>query len=558
MPRPLLALLLPLVLAGPAWTAQAAIDDPVLGDCLAVLRVNDLLWLERQAAGYAAAAGIDPSGTRGQVAQWLFRARGLEGIDLNRPALVAWRTGNAPLLAIIPLLDRPAFIAGFGQSARFGPPLIRVNERDGTTVFSQNTPRGLVEYRLLVQNDTAYLAPTVDECRRLAEHPLVRTGQHAPLELVCKPGFLVMKGDSWPEPTMPGLPFDVDPHLVAMLGRFGEVARDDVLAQIASISLQARPLGDIGVVIEGRIQARADSALAQVIALQKNQGSRLLPILRGPNTVMSLHGSIAWQGQLDRIGQQMTGAVQAALGERWTAGIEDAWRESWAARDHNGAFAVTWDVLPRPAPAAAPAPPKGTPAKAPAPLADLAVNLAVEQAQAGEQVVRTRQLAEALVPLFDAGIPESRLVHAFTETSVSGLSGFRHLITGTVKGRPVEVDHVLLATGHHLVGVQASDGSAGRRIADLVPKLLLEATQKPDGTAALFSFRYDPAIEARLLFGERIGRLDPAPVEIWAKSTPQGDLLVHFELPLIPLAVVERESRSVSLQKPDQDQDERR
>lgn len=529
-------LALPLVLAGQAWAVQVTAGDPLVGDCLAVLRVNDLLWLERQAAGYAAAAGVDPAGTRGQVAQWLFCTRGLDGIDFNRPALVAWRTGKAPLLAIIPLSDRPAFMSGFGQSARFGPPLIRIGERDGTTVYSQNTARGLIEYRLLVQNDTAYLTPSVEECRRLADHPWVRTGQPAPVELTCKPGFLLSKGDDFPSFDLPAQTVELDPHLVFLLGRFGTGISADLLAQVATISLEVRPVGEIGVVIEGRIQAHADSALAQVIAVQKNQGSRLLPILRSANTVMSLHGSIAWQGQLDRIGQQLAGVVQAKLGERWTRAVEEAWRESWATRDRNGAFAMTWDAYPRAGVAAA----------------DLVVSLAVEQAHAGEQVVRTRQLAEVLESV-RLETRDTKLRHAFTEIAVSGLSGFRHTASGLIKGLPANLDHVLLATGHHLVSVAAADGSAAQRIAELVPKLLMEASQKPEGTAALLSFRYDPAILARLLYGEKIGRIESAPIEIWAKSTAQGDLLVHLDLPLMPLAVVERESRSAAQQKPDSD-----
>lgn len=535
MLRPLLALLLPLVFTSQIWAVQGPVVDPVFGDCLAVLRVNDILWLERQAAGYAAAAGIDPSGTRGQVAQWLFRSRGLEGIDLNRPALVAWRAGNAPLLAVIPLIDRQAFIAGFGQSARFGPPLIRIGEREGTTVFSQNTAKGLVEYRLLVQNDMAYLASTVEECRRLAARPLNRAAsQSAPVELTCKPGFLTLKGGELPNPSLLAMPCDLDPHLVSLLSRFGAGAREEVLAQIATITIEARPMGDIGVVLEGRIQARPDTALAQMVSLQKNQGSRLLPILRGANTVMSLHGSIAWQGQLDRISQQIVGAAQAKMGSHWTPAVEDAWRECWAARDRNAAFAITWDVITH-------ANDRHT---------DLVVNSAVEQTQAGEQAVRSRQLAEALVPVTDADLPNNaKLQHAFSEASVAGLSGYRHELSGTIAGLPVIYDHVLLATGHHLVSIATTNGSASQRIADLVPKLLLEASQKPDGTAALVDFRYDPAIQARLLYGEKIGQLDPALVELWIKSTAQGDLIVHLELPLIPMAIVERESRAVALQK---------
>lgn len=531
---PLLALLV--CFAGaPVAAVQGPDGDALLNDALAVLRVNDLQWLERQAAGYAAAAGIDPTGTRGQVAQWLFRAKGLDGIDLNRPALVAWRPGKAPLVAVIPLLDRPRFMAGFGQVSRFGPPLIRVGERDGTTVFSQNTPRGLVEYRLLVQNDTAYLAATVDDCRALAAKPLVRTGQHAPVEMTCRPGFFALHSDDWPEIGAPAIPFSLDPHLVALMTRFGSGARNEILAQVATITLEARPLGDIGVVIDGRIQARADTALAQMVSLQKNQGSRLLPILRNANTVMTMHGAIAWQGQLDRIGQQIAADAQGVLGDGWTRSVEDAWRESWAARDRNGAFAVAWDVYP-----------SGKPGSG-----HIVISTAVEQAQAGPQVARSRQLAEAMVPLFDAPFADAaKPHHSFEEMSVSGLLGYRHLVSGVSRQGPFAVDLVELATGSHVVSVETSSATAGQRMSELVPRMLLEASQKPEGTAALVAVRFDPAVEARLIHGEAIGRLEPAPIEAWAKATPQGDLLVHLELPLIPLAVVDRESRSAA-QRPE-------
>jgi hypothetical protein len=288
------------------------------------------------------------------------------------------------------------------------------------------------------------------------------------------------------------------------------------------------------VVVEGRVQTRADSVLAQLISLQQNQGSRLLPILRGPDTVLSLHGSIAWQGQLDRMGQKLASAVHAQVGERWTSAVEDVWRESWAARDRNGAFAVACDMAPRET----------------GPGADLVVKMAVEQPQAAEQVIRTRQLAEIMAPIVDASFPAgTSLSHDFSDAALDGLPGFRHLVSGTAAAGPVLFDHVLLATGHHLLSVMAADGSAAKRIADLAPKVESEGGQKPEGAAAMIALTYAPAIPARAEILARNGPSDqsaslaPAPILAWIKSTPQGEMTVHLELPLIALAVVERETR---------------
>jgi hypothetical protein len=137
--------------------AEIRKDTNPLTETLAILKVNDPRLLDRETTQFAAGLGIDPAPMRAGLARLLFRSRTLDGIDLSRPALMAWRKEQPALLAIIPLSNRRNFLESFGASVGDDSPLIRVNERDGTVVYTQNGNDGLIEYRLLVSDRAAYL-----------------------------------------------------------------------------------------------------------------------------------------------------------------------------------------------------------------------------------------------------------------------------------------------------------------------------------------------------------------------------------------------------------------
>src|SRR5690606_1738788 len=132
--------------------------------------------------------------------------------------------------------------------------------------------------------------------------------------------------------------------LVSLLARYGGSALPLIAEQIDRIDLTLRPDGDGVAVIEGRLLARSNAPLAQFLAVQKNQSSRLLPLVEGPATAMACYGSIAWQGQLDRLGQDVAQQVAPLLGSAWNAQAEDSWRRSWAIRDRNGVFVSVSEV----------------------------------------------------------------------------------------------------------------------------------------------------------------------------------------------------------------------
>jgi len=321
-------LLLVLVLIAGWLRAAEGLPAP-LTEVQALLRVNDPRWLERELMRLTAAASLDTGPARQAYARLLYHAQSLDGFDLTRPALLAWRSGVAPLLAIIPLTDRRAFIQSFGSGLGDEAPLIRVGERDGTVVYTQNRNEGLAEYRLLVIDNTAFLAATPAECRALAERPLSLVASAAPLSLQLQGDYLAAS-TAVPELNLP------------LLGNTGEYARrayQSLAAQVESVTIELRPDGEDSLRVQAKLQARSETALAVWIGNQKNQPSRLLPLLRTPNSVLSLAGTVAWQGQGERLGQLFGEVAKQRAGARWTPVVEDAWQSLWSILDRSGAFA---------------------------------------------------------------------------------------------------------------------------------------------------------------------------------------------------------------------------
>lgn len=217
IPRCLLVLATCLLVQGIAGEAAkpASKLEAMIADALAVVRINDPRWVEREIVKFAATLGVDPAPMRSDLSRLLYRCLSTEGIDLTRPALLAWRTGPAPLIAIIPLANRRQFLDAFGVSLGEDSPLIRIGERDGTVLYSQNTNDGLVEYRLLVSDKAAFLARTTEECRALSEHSVTTVAGDAPLTFTSTGAFLATFSS---DPTAL-LPASFSPVLPHGLGR---------------------------------------------------------------------------------------------------------------------------------------------------------------------------------------------------------------------------------------------------------------------------------------------------------------------------------------------------
>lgn len=352
MPSPALRVMLATAFACAAAFAvevKAGKGPAALADALAVLRVNDPRVLDRETTQFAAGLGINPEPLRAAMASLLFRSRSLEGIDLARPALMAWRAKEPSLVAVIPLSDRRSFLESFGAGFGGDAPLIRVGERDGTVVYTQNGNEGLLEYRLLVSDRAAYLASSTALCRELAEYPLQPLTSEAPLVFSASAAFLAARlGEdadlsSDLSPAQRKAMESLAPGVVSMQ-KATRAGWQAFLSQLVNAELTVRPDAQGTMNFSLQIQAQPDSALAVWIGNQRNQPSRLLPIVRSDQSIFSVAGNIVWQGQAERLGKIFMPVVQEAYADRWSAMVDENWASMWGLIDRAGPFAMAVDV----------------------------------------------------------------------------------------------------------------------------------------------------------------------------------------------------------------------
>ena len=498
-----------------AWCASTVASaaqpaaEPLLGEASAVLRINDLRWIERELTSYAVTAGSDPALLRGSLAQTLFQARSLAGIDLARPAVIAWRSGRAPLLAVIPLSDRRAFLEDFGAVSSMGAPLVKVGERNGTVVYTQNTDAGLDEYRLLVQDDTAYLARTVDECRLLATRPPRIMPSTAALSFRASGGFVRQPQSLIPAPlramvgSLPSEP--LGDGMVAWVGR----GWNDLIDQIAFVSCEIGPGVDGMVRLQGKVETKADTVLAQWTAAQKNAASRLLPRVRGPDTVLVVSGQFDWQGQLDRLGQRLTGAAREMIGDAWTPHVEEAWRGQWEIADRAGPFAIAIDAVLRTG------------------KRGFVSRELREQPRAQELVGLERLLAQALAGASGATVES---------ITAGGLSGFRVISAG-------QPETITVADDHRQLAVTSDGGDALAAVAALAATID-SPLPPPTGPSAVIAVLLNLTGMVRAEQGpEGLSLVLPQVDCVLAiKATPQGNFIAELEVPLQRVAMLVREA----------------
>ena len=316
----------------------------VLADALAVLRVNDPRMLDRETTQFAAGLGINPEPLRAALAHVLFRSRNLEGIDLSRPALMAWRAGSPPLVAVIPLSDRRIFLENFGAGFGEDAPLIRVGERDGTVVYTQNGNDGLIEYRLLVSDRAAYLAGSIAACRELADFPLQSTSKDSPLIFTANAAFIAQ----WNTVTEGSAAYRKISHAMPPgLGNLQYLFRvgwNALTSQLSKIEFSLRPDQQGNMNFAMRMEALPESALAVWVANQRNQPTRLLSIVRSEHSVLTLAGNVMWQGQAERFGGNFEPALKQMFRDRWTSTVDENWTSLWTLFDRAGPFAMAADI----------------------------------------------------------------------------------------------------------------------------------------------------------------------------------------------------------------------
>lgn len=325
-------------------TALTAGDSPnPLDQAEVILRVRDGRWVDREATRFAAAYGGDLASLRGELARVLFRSRSFDGIDLSRPSLVAWRPGRMPMMAVIPITNRIAFLKSFGAVEADEPPLVRTGERDGTVIYRQNQPGGEWEYRLLVAGNVAYLARTSEECQRLA----TLIGQPAN-DPAAPPIEVQMRGSALLNPTLPGagelgglpgLPFALDE--LATIPGLASHAWQSMADQVASISMQARSDNQGNLLCAARMVAKPDSTLSAWIAAQRPGTERLAGQLRNQDTAILVTGRLAFQGQAERWAFDQAETMRAAAGNRWSDAADGAYRGLCTLIERTGAFAVS-------------------------------------------------------------------------------------------------------------------------------------------------------------------------------------------------------------------------
>jgi hypothetical protein len=421
-------------------------------------------------------------------------------------------------VAVIPLTDRRAFLDDFGAVSTLDAPLVKIAERDGTVVYSQNSASGLNEYRLLVQDDTAYLARTVAECRLLATRPpRIATGDAA---LVFRATGAVLSGTGTPLAGLAGLAALVPAAAEADHGPGGMAGWamrgwGDVVDQVAQIACDIGPGPDDTIRVQGRVFAKADTLLAQWVAGQKNAASRLLPVVRGPDTVMAVYGQLDWQGQLDRLGQRLTATARDELGEAWSPQIEEAWRGQWEIADRAGPFAVAFDAERRP---------------------DAAVGFLTkvlcEQPRA-QELVGLRRLVD------QAALGERATVEA---TSAGGLSGYSATpVDGGARTVTVADDHRQFTT--------ISQGQDGVRLTAELVAGAAGQLPPPTGSPAVFAVHLNLTRLARALNPglESIpGNLPQVDLSCAVRANAQGILTAELDLPLQRLAALAREIEALS------------
>lgn len=259
------------------WATQrvSPVPDMLQDDTRAWLWINDPLWVSERLDRFARLSGVDMAPVRGRLVRAAYLINDLDGIDLGRPALMVWRDGASPLAAVIPIADRDTFLHHFGSVRLPEGPLVRVGERDGTVIFSQNTDQGLWEYRLLIGERSAYLARTPAECRALAA---ARSLRH-------------------------------DEDLPAVLGQMdsGRLL-DEAEGLLTDAGLPTAPLrANIGSLRWALVQSGRDlrlafhavtvpgSPFARWLQRQDPQGSRLLTRLAGDQDILRAYSHLEWE-----------------------------------------------------------------------------------------------------------------------------------------------------------------------------------------------------------------------------------------------------------------------
>ena len=467
----------PFVQGGPV----TPVPRPIAADAIeAEIRIADAPWLDRELTRFAAALGRDSKPLRRQLAQTLYHTKSLDAIDTTRPALIVWRRGSSPLQAIIPITPdgRRQFIDEFGFMGAGQPPLVRVGDRDGTVIYTQNHRDGLREFRLLITDSVAYLARNVDECRKLAARSstlLPVVGSAAPVALTCTGDWLHRSGlTQWR--WSPRLP--VHGWLPALA--FLESAQAAALAQVELLTFEIKAAGGDRAQISARITAQPQSEFAAWIASQQNLSNRILSQFTQPDTAIRIGLHLAWQDKLELFGANQNEALQSTAGAAWTPKVQNAWRESlvWTQRCTD----AVWTLA--------------------VPEAGRQLHtLAIEQSGAEDQVARLNLVAGALTGA------------TATSASITGFSAAKRFLK-PAGGRPPATQVIMATTREVLLfdGWNVPEAEVLRQ-AEETARRLQQITLAPSEPALIMAYvnlgrlvRLAPGIDTELIIPDAISR----------------------------------------------------
>ncbi len=543
-PRPSVLFLIGVLCLGAAPRLRASERPAGLADVLPpelaaeaeiVVRIDDPEWLVAKTDALIGSVGGRIAFLRTLIAEGLFHSGQLAGVDLGRPALLAYRGGDAPLMAIIPVRDRRAFLKSFGKARLLDNQMVRINELNGTIVYSQNTMQGLWEYRLLVRERYACLARTAEECQLLSQVELEVRDPAVPLAFVSRgPTILQLFAGR----------FGTLKRLAIEMGLFTHPLQHFMLEhwcgnidQIESVSGRILIAEDSIALPQVFVRGRAETPLAFWIGRQHNRASRLLPVVARRDDLFNLHGSIQWQGELEDFGrhllERLAGEVpptaegaEPVLDQEREAAI----RSYFGLLDRRGAFACAWEM-------------QDTAGGSPM----LALRMACEQ-QLPHDFLRGQR---ALDQLF-AAVGQHRVGSLGT---LAGKVSYRRPVAASdVEGAEI----LKVAHERHLLAAFAAQPAAASVAATTMGTILAE-DRSPHGAPGIAVLRLHlDAVLARLgaMHGgpDRDGGLD---LDIAARMVSGQDLLIESRVPLEKVNALLRSTTFVVDQPPPED-DERR
>lgn len=309
------------------------LPEVLLKDAQAVMYMNRPYQLMEHLEAAATEASLSITPLKTSIAQRVYRARQLNGIDLSRPGMLLWRKGRAPLIGIIPIADRDAFLKDFGR-VRFGSALmIRVGENQGTTVYKQNTEQGMIEYRLLIRDQTAYLGRSAAECNLLSQIEL-QEDPDAPMYTfyIDKPFDFMPRINDWFGPS-------VKPMEVELKSLFAS-EYDLLLQQIESCALTIDVDVKKALHVDFKVKPAKDSTLALWANRQQNQSSRLLPLMKFDKSSFAIYGNVSWSGGIKELGNRVAKIIERYAGDDASLSNVAKALAAWTALlDRRGAFA---------------------------------------------------------------------------------------------------------------------------------------------------------------------------------------------------------------------------